>query len=272
MEFDVAMLKGIVSGKPEAFPQEHNIRMLQFRTWLLFPDEGKIVDAIGRLAATYVLQQLESEKRPARFGRRKDCGSRTLIGLLKDKAYATLYDAFFSSSGWTALLNQHSVRELDKQIEVRKGEVDTVCDMIDFRFRAVEHGSLPVKKAHIAAGELYVWAHPKPGKPTWRTIRKRWAHLKLSAPFLYASEKLGFDFLPAELDGDDFGFERINRKKLKRFLGQAQYVSDKIEHASEEDWDSLSVTPERPNSAPLRVEQMAFMNDYRQLVSRMRLE
>lgn len=271
-EFSISMLGNIISGKPEMFSHEHGIRLLQFRVWLLFPEENEYVDAVGKWAAVTILSEYEAEHGPRRgFGRPLNRTSRVLARFLKDDLYACLYDAMFGTTGWTALVDAPSLGELDRSILTRRSEVDTVCDMIDFRFRAVEHGALTSKKANISAGELYVCRKQDAAKRTWRTVRKRWKNLKQSAPFLYASERLGFHFLPPQLEGDDLELDRVNRAKLRHFLRTAAYVASKIEHVDEDNWsEELRVAPKAPKTAPLRPDQLEFMRNYNELVREMR--
>ncbi|WP_445220462.1 hypothetical protein ACKWRH_10590 [Bradyrhizobium sp. Pa8] len=271
-EFNLSMLRQIISGKPEMFSHEHGIRFLQFRVWLLFPEESEYVDAVGKWAATSILREYESDHGPrGGFGRPSDRTSKILVGFLKDDSYARLYDAMFGTTGWTSLVDTPRFGELNRCIQTRRGEVDTVCDMIDFRFRAVEHGALTPKKANIGAGELYVCLKQGPEKRSWRTVRKRWKNLKQAAPFLYASERLGFDFLPPELDGDELELESVNRAKLRHFLQAAAYVASKIEHVDEDDWiEELRVVPKAPKTTALKPSQLEFMRSYKELVREMR--
>ncbi|WP_156929002.1 hypothetical protein [Bradyrhizobium sp. th.b2] len=275
--FNTTTLSRLVAGRPETFPHEYAIRFLQFRTWLLFPgeNESEIVDAVGKLAAATVLKDHEVEQHPPRvwrLGNRKDPRSKILANLLKDDEYCRVYDVFFGRSGWTDLLDTLSFNELHKIIQDRRPELHTVCEMIDFRFRGVDHGQLTPKQADITASELHVF---KLTKLSWRTVRKRWGNLKASAPFIYASEKLGYDFLPPAFADGEFKIDQTNRSKIRRFMEASVYVADKIGWKLFDDdaWmnEFKTLKPKQPQTQRLEPATLEIMGaNYRADVAKMR--
>jgi hypothetical protein len=182
-----ATLNGLISNEPEKFPYERAIRLFQFQTWIYFSDDQRMADAAGKIAAAAFLRKLEREatKNIPGIGRGMDVNSKVLIKLLKTRDYGRLYDEFFKEDGWTGLLRTFSVEHFNKSVAERRKEAETVSEMIDFRFRGLDHKTLDAKQSNISRSEFYRWHEHSSGRLSWRTIRTRWKESRDSAPFLY---------------------------------------------------------------------------------------
>ncbi|MBR0939248.1 hypothetical protein [Bradyrhizobium jicamae] len=277
--FQLDDLKALLSNEPEAFPHERAIRHLQFRIWLLFPEEYQIVDAVGRIAAAAFLRDYEAENTPRvaraidRMRGDRNATSKFLIQLLKQAEYRELYDALFGRAGWTILAQTPSFDELNRRVVARTKEVETVYEMTDFRFRMLDHNTLDKKaEANISRGEFYRWYEHPHGDLSWRTIRSRWQQLRGSAPFLYANAKLGADFLPSGFARKDLASKGVNKAKLKQFIGVAIYVADKIDSSAFSDYgiEEPLVKPLRPSTQAFEQHEIEKMGKYKDLVDNMR--
>src|SRR5207237_974455 len=119
---------------------------------------------------------------------------------LKDPNYRQLYNCFFSKDGWIQLANAMTVENFNRKVAERRKVVETVCEMIDYRFRRADNETVRREEYNISRSEFYrCYAHPE-GSLSWKTIRQRWSDNKLSACFLYVSERFGFDLAPPALD------------------------------------------------------------------------
>lgn len=251
--FDLqAILKSLISTAPEKLPFERAIRLFQFQTWIYFSDDLKMVEAAGKIAAAAFLRKLErgSTKKIPGMGRGMDVNSKVLIKLLKTQNYSCLYDEFFKEDGWTSLLRTFSTEHFNKSVVERCKAAETVSEMIDFRFRGLDHKMLDAKQFNISRSEFYRWyKHPK-GRLAWRTIRSRWKDNRDSSPFLYVSEKFGGIGLPQfdpKRPATTISEAMPNQQKLLKFIGMSLYVAETI------DAHILSDYPELKNLAVQRI-------------------
>ena len=153
---------------------------------------------------------------------------------------------------------------------------NVVCNIIDYKFRYLDHGGADKRQAMTNRGEFYVW---KKCDVSWRTIRKHWQENKYGAGFLYVSEKLGLNFSPPSIDvGTEEFTQTLCRQAedvefIRKFFGTCAYVSEKIshypEHESEDDDDDplfpaipLSVEASRPQTRPLSPHDKDLMSRF----------
>src|ERR1700733_7809824 len=139
-------------GEP-ATPFEHELLLYCFQTWIYFPKPESATRTAMTLAAAVFLQELGRQylqaKRPP---------TATLEKCLADEGYRSLYDtALRTAGGWTALLREPSLADFDKKLRVRKVKADAVCDIIDYRFRYLEHGGKRKQDANINHGQYFRW-------------------------------------------------------------------------------------------------------------------
>jgi hypothetical protein len=261
------------SKRQPAFPFEREIRLYQFQTWIYFPRDSMLKIA-GRLAATKMLERIEKNYLASRAKRR--INARRLAYLLENSdAYHALYDAVIARyGGWTKLLRTIPSRELDSAIRKRQKTAQTVCEMIDYRFRYLEHGGLNKQEANISHSEVYVYASRK---LSGKTIRSRWSDNKDSAVFLYVSEKLDFRFYPPGIGKraflDTLSKEVADLQKIRRFFGTCAYVAERIDGPnSEATTIHIPACIERlpPNTTPLSEDERLRLSDYKTKYQEMR--
>lgn len=196
--------------------------------------------------------------------------------LLDDPEYGRLFEATLCrKGGWIDHLSVLRPAEFDDAVQQRIKISNAVCDIIDYKFRYLDHGGMDKRQALTNRGEFYVW---KKEKISWRTIRKRWEESKYGAVFLYVSEKLGLKFAPAPVDVTPEKFvQDLYRRAhdlafIRKFLGTCAYVSEKIshypKHESEDDDDDpypaipLSVGRIRPRTQPLSPGDLELMSRF----------
>jgi hypothetical protein len=268
----------LLSGDKDAFLGERAIRFLQFKVWLLFPDEPDIVEAAGHHFAARLLRDhaLKHAKwLGTGLGMRKNMSAKGLIGLLKMESYSSLYDVFFREKGWGILLDLRSPTELRKLISSRRLEAKTVCEMIDYRFRFLDHNGGLDQNGSISRSEFYRWYQHPDGKLSWRTIRQRWKNMRLSSALIYASNAFGFDYLTeSRLEGDlrlwEHGMTDTDKKRFKRFIGISTYVANTLNSSVVEQLDELGIKSIRPKTVPFTVDQLRKMADYKSKLDEMR--
>jgi hypothetical protein len=279
MSIDVeAVVNGLISKKPDKFPYERAIRFFQFQTWIYFSDDQRMVDAAGKLAAAAFLRKLEREtaKRIPGIGRGMDVNSKILIQLLKTRQYSRLYNEFFQENGWTGLLTTFSPEHFNKSVAERRKAAETVSEMVDFRFRGLDHKTLDPKQSNISRSEFYRWYKHSNGPLSWKTIRSRWKDNRSSAPFLYANEKFGDIDLPVfdPVRPTKLLLEAVaNQEKIRRFVGTSLYVAEVINADILEDYlglKALAVPRLRPKTLALSESDLVKMNSYKEKRDEMR--
>lgn len=276
--FEFGDIDCLITSRPERFRFEREIRLFQFQTWTYFPDDYKIVDAAGRLAAAALLRAYERAhaKKPPGMSGYREINSKILIGFLKDRRYGALYDALFRQNGWTEFLDTPGAEEFNAAVLDQRRKAETVSQMIDFLFRAIDHGTMTKKQATISRAEFYRWYKHPNGELSWRTIRSRWSANRTSAPFLYASEILGFKFFPPNFDWRrpkaSLAANAPNQKKIRDFVKTSLYVAEKINSDVLEEFlaDQPVAGRLRPATDPLDEGILGKMRLYKDEVTGMR--
>jgi hypothetical protein len=151
--------------------------------------------------------------------------------LLRDPIYRALFDIAVEDLGtWTDLVLYVYGVDFQHLLNDRIKDAETVCRMIDYRFRYLDHGGQDRRQADISHSEYYCWKT----KPvvSWKTIRQRWSKNRMSAVFLYVNEKLGLRLSP-NFDGVGFFSREISMDAtalyhMRRFFGTCAYVSEKL--------------------------------------------
>ena len=164
------------------------------------------------------------------------------------------------------LLRQPSLADFDKQIQKRRTEADVVCDIIDYRFRYLDHGGKRKQDANISHGQFYRWKkHNESGK----TIRNRWSNNKESAIFLYVNERLDPFMTPPEIDKDDFiqaiSAQANDQKKTNAYFGICRYIAETLSGSDPNEQVikiPISVKSVRPITQPLSETELKSMQDY----------
>jgi hypothetical protein len=272
----IDLLASESSKRQAAFPFEREIRLCQFQTWIYFPRDSKMLKIAGRLAATKMLERIEKDYLASR-GKRRITAHRLEDLLENSDDYRALYDAVIGRHGsWTRLLRTIPPREFDNEIRKRRKTVETVCEMIDYRFRYLEHGGLNKQEANISHSEVYVYASRK--KLSGKTIRSRWSDNKDSAVFLYVSEKPDFRFYPPGIGRraflDTLSKEVADLPKIRRFFGACAYVAERIDGPNSKTTTiriPACIERVRPNTTPLSEDERLRLIDYKTKYQNMRL-
>ncbi|MGZ4987723.1 MAG: hypothetical protein ACXWBP_06775 [Limisphaerales bacterium] len=257
-------------------PFEHELFLYHFQTWIYFPKPTSVTRTAITLAAARFLEELGKKYVEVRGPRKLlQNGIVSLKKCLADDDYRSLYDeALKRKGGWTALLRQPSLADFDKQIQRRRTEADVVCDIIDYRFRYLEHGGKRKKEANIGHGQFYRWKkHGESGK----TIRNRWSNNKDSAIFLYVNERLDPFMAPPEIDKDDFiqaiSAQANDHKRTNAYFGICRYIAETLSGSDPNEQVikiPSSVKSVRPITHPLSETELKWMENYSSESGKMR--
>jgi hypothetical protein len=276
MPFDLSsVINCLISNRREKYLHERAISLFQFQTWIYF----SVVDAAGKLAAAAILRKCEwkAAEKISGMGRGKNISSKVLIKFLNNKEYALLYDTFFEEGGWTGLLRVYCPERFNRNIVERCKTAETVSEMIDFRFRGLDHNTLDAKQFNISRSEFYRWREHPRGELSWRTIRARWKANRSSAPFLYVSEMFGPKFSPPLFDTLKPTKPLLegtpSQEQIREFVGKSLYVAEKINaHVFDEynGMKSLALPPIRPKTSALSNTELDKMNFYKKYREQMR--
>jgi hypothetical protein len=217
-------------GSKELLLYEREIRLTQFQTWIYFPDPAMdMVRLAGSLAAAKCL--CRRERKLLESFKERSNASVEVKRLLRDPIYRALFDIAVEDLGtWTDLVLYVYGVDFQHLLNDRIKDAETVCRMIDYRFRYLDHGGQDRRQADISHSEYYCWKT----KPvvSWKTIRQRWSKNRMSAVFLYVNEKLGLRLSP-NFDGVGFFSREISMDAtalyhMRRFFGTCAYVSEKL--------------------------------------------
>ena len=249
-------------------PFEHELFLYHFQTWIYFPKPASVTRTAVTLAAARFLEKLGKKFLEVK-GPRKLLQNSTvrLEQCLADNEYRTLYNtALKREGGWTALLREPSLADFDKQLQDRRRETDVVCDIIDYRFRYLEHGGERKQDANISHGQFYRW---KKHGGSGRTIRTRWSNNKDSAIFLYVNERFDPFMTPPEIDKDDFiqviSAQANDHKRTNTYFGICRYIAEILSGSDPKDQViqmPSSVKSVRPNTDPLSETELEWMKNY----------
>jgi hypothetical protein len=152
--------------REEAFEGERAIRLFQFQTWILFPDDTDYTNWAGLIAATKVLDRLDEDifidDEDARLRAEElttgvDLNDRPpqkikrLQRLQKERlSFRKIYDQFIGESGGLlGLVNSPTTGQFDHQMSTRVARMNVISNLIDYRLRYVEH-QLPLRKEKAA--------------------------------------------------------------------------------------------------------------------------
>jgi hypothetical protein len=217
-------------GSKELLLYEREIRLTQFQTWIYFPHSAMdMVRLAGSLAAAKCL--CRRERKLLESFKERSNASVEVKRLLRDPIYRALFDIAVEDLGtWTDLVLYVYGVDFQHLLHDRIKDAETVCRMIDYRFRYLDHGGQDRRQADISHSEYYCWKT----KPvvSWKTIRQRWSKNRMSAVFLYVNEKLGLRLSP-NFDGVGFFSREISMDAtalyhMRRFFGTCAYVSEKL--------------------------------------------
>jgi hypothetical protein len=266
-------------GEPEV-PFERAIRLHQLHTWIYLPTSLWADVASMLITARYLA--LYGERHFAMPGLGHNSANQ-LKKSLSDPIYRQIYNSGLKRyGGWPVLLKAPSVTVFNRRVKRRRDECAVVCDIIDYRFRYIDHGGSKNQEANISHGQFYYWKGDsveagKRGKDTLggKTIRTRWSQNKRSAEFLYISERHGLPFWPGDVMQKGY-LQKLEQQAndlefIKRFLGLTAYVIEQLRGSgSEEGEDSddiiripTSVKRIQPTTEPLTDAEKQRMSFYK---------
>jgi hypothetical protein len=273
MDFDpTEAVELLVSSAParsqQTFPYERQIRLCQFQTWIYFPEEPlDMVRMAGSLAAVKYLNIRERELLPTSSERA--ASTTELQRFLRDPIYKKLFDETFADYGtWTDFVLMLEERfDFERELSERIERAETVCKMIDYRFRYLDHGGTDRHQANISHSEFFRW---KSGPDlSWKKIRERWSRNRRNAVFLYVSEGLGLRLSPS-FEGvgffaSDISKDAESRNHICRFFGTCAYISE-ILRGEEGGVDDVGIPTTvkrvRPQTDPLSESERQKMESY----------
>lgn len=244
-----------------SYPFEHEICLYRFQVWV-YCSRPRIVSAAAVLAASLFLERLGKKY----SDNRGTLNSARLVKCFADEDYSSVYNNIISTEGgWTSLLRIPRIYAFDKMIDARRQRSDVVCDIMDYRFRYLDHGGERKQDANITHGQFYCLK--KRADKMARTIRKRWSDYKESAVFLYVSERLDPFMRPTRVAGNDFiqliMEQAKNKDRIRRYFGICRYISEKLKET-----DANEPTVDIPDSVELiRPETRALSDGDRKLMA-----
>lgn len=264
----------------DTFPFKRELLLYQFQTWIYIPGESEdleaeksydLVDDAGIVAAAKFLERLGQKYLNAK-GRTRNSSVR-LVKCLNDPDYRSLYNTVLKRhGGWTALLYAPSASKIDHSLVERRKRSETVCEIIDYRFRYLDHGGTDKRQGNLSHGLYFRYADTKQ-KLSGKTIRTRWSANKESAIFLYVSERLGPCFFPPALESknfvDEIAKQAANQSEIKLFLSRCAYVADVLKDDATRK-RLAGIEPIRPATNPLSTEELGRMWNYKEGIAEVR--
>lgn len=121
--------------------------------------------------------------------------------------------------------------EFDDHVASRHDVAATVADLLDYRYRYLDHGGTDLKFANISHAYVFRFNNKEKGSAiSGSTIRGRWKEQKQSAVFVYVSEKTNFNVFPRRVGVKQF-LDRLtqdvtNHLGLKAYFGTCAYVAE----------------------------------------------
>jgi hypothetical protein len=170
------------------------IELFALYAWMLFPRSKRMRQDARLLASVKLLRKLERK-----FSKNiceKNSAS-ALRKFLRQDAFQSLYDQEISPlGGWTRLATTMTYAEFGDEAEKKFSDLEIVADLLDFRFRYLNHGGA-MKNGNIMHGHVFRWWQGRTAsmpRISRDSIQKRWKDNKASAIFAYTAQKFGAQF------------------------------------------------------------------------------
>jgi hypothetical protein len=263
----------LVSATEAEHAYQRPIELFAFYAWMLFPRSKRMRQDGRLLASVKLLRRLERK-----FGKNilKKGSASALLKFLRKDAFQSLYDQEISPrGGWTRLATTTmTYASFDNEVGKKLADLEIVADLLDFRFRYLDHGGA-MKNGNIIHGHVFRWWQGRTAsmpRISRDSIQKRWKDNKISAIFAYTAQKLGPQFGISPLAGNRFTATLIaeanNTEKLKRYFGMCRYVAHTLNDQgvircfpSEE-----VLPPVRPETLPIEPQTLdEFLGSYSDL-------
>ncbi|MEI8154488.1 MAG: hypothetical protein WCG92_23335 [Hyphomicrobiales bacterium] len=265
----------LVGLRKEQFEHEAAVRLFQFRTWILSPDDIEGIKTAGQIAASHFLENI---RRPGFYSKTNEerFSSAALTRMFENETYRRLFDTMIARyGGWTSLMDI-SAPEFEKKKKELNYHAGTTSMMMDYLFRCRDHEERsgfgkrappPRLVANISHAMFYVWKSKQP--ISGKTLRNRWRQTKQSSVFVYASTLLRTDLYSMMWLGADvlanLTADAKNLKRNREFFAVCRWIADKIPGELVSYHANLlprALTPVRPMTVPLDERAMKLMDCY----------
>ena len=231
------VIRLLIGHRKPSYPDEAPVCLYLLQVWIQFPDSEDMVNTAGIQLCNRILAL--AERRLARQNQRPTGTAQVLRSLLADPSNARLYDDLIGKhGGWMRVRKED---DFDKRMNIRYAENEAVADMIDYRFRYLDHSRNPDSRtANISHAQVYRWRATKPGASVaGKAIRTRWATSKTSAVFIYANYRLRQCMCPALLFPRDplrnLREQASDTALMQRYFGVCAYVAEKLNEYGKND-------------------------------------
>jgi len=200
--------------------------------------------------------------------------------------YADLFDVLFGIGrhktgigmigSFTRLNLLPTYDEFSKVIIGHLETVGTISELMDYRFRYLDHGGVDKRLSNISHAWVYFWKGDiGRGKISPSTIQARWKAHKDSSIFVYVSEKhmqKDYEFSPLLLYNADFAEavlkEIDDQERLLTYLGKCAYVAEMLGAADGKETTAALFPPAvelprvRPTTEPLSADDLERFSNY----------
>jgi hypothetical protein len=288
------IIRLLIGGRAENFPNERAIRLYQFQIWTLFPNNRHFRLA-GLTAATKLLERIqddifveqedyvqrESTPWEASWVNLNDRPSLTInriCALGKNSTFHAIFNTFIADLGGPhALLNALPPSKLDENVQKRIEKCSVVTNLIDYRFRYVRNIRSDDNASDNRHAKFFMWWPTRkiaggrgvrsPGKAPSTKTTDKWLHeWELTATFLYLNDHCGFRQFPAPADDElftDHLLESANDcSELKRFFGAYAFVQECLNPEGKLDRVLESIPRVAIDTAPFTQRELATLNAY----------
>jgi hypothetical protein len=256
----------LIGEQNERFEFERAISLLEFQTWIYWP-ETTLPNIAGLMAAVFILENIEDdiyfdeadlahreenpdEPRGVSLTNKPDATLHRIGVLRANKAYRGVHDYIFAARGSLEnLLYCPSPEQFDADVVKRREKARIAADLIDYRLRHAQHDGRygAGTKRHAV---FFKWwpTYDVPGTPgatpenkseSPKTIVRWEKEFRDTAIFIYLNERHGYSHIP-EIGNTVGDFLRPLRAaaedvgELRRFFGAYAYIAETIKAAGGE--------------------------------------
>lgn len=154
----------MIRARDEAFRHERLVRLYELQTWVYFPGNWAIVRTAVRLVGARLLDEAEKDYLTKHTDMEPGTTA-TLRALLRRPNYRNLFDETVGAhGGWTNLRHEMSARGFDKERMARDEANMTVSELVDYRFRCLDHGGVKAQMANSAHACVFRWKDEAEGR------------------------------------------------------------------------------------------------------------
>jgi hypothetical protein len=297
--FEVNRTVELLTGeRNEDFEFEKAIRLLEFQTWIYWPQltapQPEAANSAGLMAAVFILEQIEEDiyfdeasfaSSQENYGESKgviltdkpDATLNRIKVLMANKTYRKVHDYILAArGGLPRLLYCPTPEGFDDALAKRRKKARIAAELMDYRLRYAQHGGADGHGTNRHAIFFKWWptydvpgkrgATPKNKSETTKTLNRYEKMFRHSAIFIYLNEMRGFSQIPefGDASGDFVTPLRraaTNVDELRRFFGAYAYVAETIE-------DPMLIVPDtvprvRIQTAPFTQTELQTIAHYR---------